>query len=130
MWIRMKKFESISISTMMIARRWGLGNPRCMQPNHLHESIKDTVTSHPTFVIKKFKAKRRCPRQGNSMVLISSWSTPFQTHTNIGIPDFVLIAVLETSRRGPYSLDDMILMGKDAGKELLSRAGPGFFDPR
>lgn len=38
--------------------------------------------------------------------------------------------VLETSRRGPYSLDDMILMGKDAGKELLSRAGPGFFDPR
>lgn len=36
--------------------------------------------------------------------------------------------VLETSRKGPYSLDDMISMGKDAGKELLSRAGPGFFD--
>eukprot|EP00262_Sarcandra_glabra_P003512 TRINITY_DN1424_c0_g2_i1.p1 TRINITY_DN1424_c0_g2~~TRINITY_DN1424_c0_g2_i1.p1 ORF type:complete len:230 (-),score=43.28 TRINITY_DN1424_c0_g2_i1:95-784(-) len=36
--------------------------------------------------------------------------------------------VLETSRRGPYAIDDMILMGKDAGKELLSQAGPGFFD--
>lgn len=36
--------------------------------------------------------------------------------------------VLETSRRGPYAIDDMIAMGKDAGKELLSRAGPGFFD--
>ncbi|GAA0175744.1 deaminase [Lithospermum erythrorhizon] len=36
--------------------------------------------------------------------------------------------VLETSRNGSYSLDDMILMGKDAGKELLSRAGRGFFD--
>ncbi|KAI5665688.1 hypothetical protein M9H77_15541 [Catharanthus roseus] len=36
--------------------------------------------------------------------------------------------VLETSRKGPYSFDDMISMGKDAGKELLSRAGPGFFD--
>ncbi|KAG9136539.1 hypothetical protein Leryth_014383 [Lithospermum erythrorhizon] len=36
--------------------------------------------------------------------------------------------VLETSRKGSYTLDDMILMGKDAGKELLSRAGPGFFD--
>lgn len=39
-----------------------------------------------------------------------------------------LFPVLETSRKGPYSLDDMISMGKDAGKELLSRAGPGFFD--
>lgn len=38
------------------------------------------------------------------------------------------ISVLETSRRGPYAIDDMIAMGKDAGKELLSRAGPGFFD--
>ncbi|CAL1374877.1 unnamed protein product [Linum trigynum] len=36
--------------------------------------------------------------------------------------------VLETSRKGRYALDDMILMGKDAGKELLSRAGPGFFN--
>ncbi|KAJ4757863.1 Porphobilinogen deaminase [Rhynchospora pubera] len=36
--------------------------------------------------------------------------------------------VLETSRTGPYSLDEMVEMGKDAGKELLSRAGPGFFD--
>ncbi|XP_022982636.1 porphobilinogen deaminase, chloroplastic-like [Cucurbita maxima] len=36
--------------------------------------------------------------------------------------------VLETSRRGSYAIDDMIAMGKDAGKELLSRAGPGFFD--
>ena len=35
--------------------------------------------------------------------------------------------VLETSRKGPYSYDDMVLMGKDAGKELISRAGPGFF---
>ncbi|KAF3455936.1 hypothetical protein FNV43_RR00579 [Rhamnella rubrinervis] len=31
--------------------------------------------------------------------------------------------VLETSRKGPYALDDMIKMGKDAGKELLSQAG-------
>ncbi|KAK2635722.1 hypothetical protein Ddye_030514 [Dipteronia dyeriana] len=36
--------------------------------------------------------------------------------------------VLETSRKGPYALQDMILMGKDAGQELLSLAGPGFFD--
>ncbi|KAI6682590.1 hypothetical protein NL676_036471 [Syzygium grande] len=36
--------------------------------------------------------------------------------------------VLETSRKGPYTYEDMVLMGKDAGKELLSRAGPGFFD--
>ncbi|KAF8390920.1 hypothetical protein HHK36_023219 [Tetracentron sinense] len=36
--------------------------------------------------------------------------------------------VLETSRKGPYAFEDMILLGKDAGKELLSRAGPGFFD--
>ncbi|XP_027909703.1 porphobilinogen deaminase, chloroplastic isoform X1 [Vigna unguiculata] len=36
-------------------------------------------------------------------------------------------SVLETSRVGPYVAEDMILMGKDAGEELLSRAGPGFF---
>ncbi|CAK7338003.1 unnamed protein product [Dovyalis caffra] len=36
--------------------------------------------------------------------------------------------VLETSRKGPYAFVDMIAMGKDAGKELLSQAGPGFFD--
>ncbi|KAI9169299.1 hypothetical protein LWI28_010426 [Acer negundo] len=36
--------------------------------------------------------------------------------------------VLETSRKGPYALQDMILMGKDAGQELLSLAGPDFFD--
>ncbi|XP_019421975.1 PREDICTED: porphobilinogen deaminase, chloroplastic-like [Lupinus angustifolius] len=35
--------------------------------------------------------------------------------------------VLETTRVGPYAVEDMIEMGKDAGKELLSRAGPGFF---
>jgi hypothetical protein len=38
------------------------------------------------------------------------------------------ISVLKTSRKGPYAFDDMIAMGKDAGKELLSQAGPGFFD--
>ncbi|KAL2898131.1 Porphobilinogen deaminase chloroplastic [Bienertia sinuspersici] len=32
--------------------------------------------------------------------------------------------VIETSRKGPYAFDDMVLMGKDAGKELLSKAGP------
>ncbi|KAK2978217.1 hypothetical protein RJ640_024250 [Escallonia rubra] len=36
--------------------------------------------------------------------------------------------VLETSRKGPFAFEDMILMGKDAGQELLSRAGSGFFD--
>ncbi|KAL2456372.1 Porphobilinogen deaminase [Abeliophyllum distichum] len=36
--------------------------------------------------------------------------------------------VLETSRKGPYAFEDMIMMGKDAGEELLSQAGPGFFD--
>ncbi|KAG8365230.1 hypothetical protein BUALT_Bualt18G0082700 [Buddleja alternifolia] len=36
--------------------------------------------------------------------------------------------VLETSRKGPYVYDDMIKMGVDAGEELLSRAGPGFFN--
>lgn len=38
------------------------------------------------------------------------------------------LSVLETSRKGPFVLNDMISMGKDAGKELISRAGPGFFD--
>ncbi|KAG6418896.1 hypothetical protein SASPL_121102 [Salvia splendens] len=38
------------------------------------------------------------------------------------------IQVLETSRSGPYAFDDMVKMGKDAGEELLSRAGPNFFD--
>ncbi|KAL7130628.1 hypothetical protein ABFS83_13G147500 [Erythranthe nasuta] len=36
--------------------------------------------------------------------------------------------VLETSRKGPYAYDDMMKMGVDAGEELLSRAGPGFFN--
>ncbi|KAG8500254.1 hypothetical protein CXB51_004470 [Gossypium anomalum] len=36
--------------------------------------------------------------------------------------------VLETSRKGSYHFEDTVSMGKDAGKELLSRAGPGFFD--
>eukprot|EP00262_Sarcandra_glabra_P003510 TRINITY_DN1424_c0_g1_i1.p1 TRINITY_DN1424_c0_g1~~TRINITY_DN1424_c0_g1_i1.p1 ORF type:complete len:374 (-),score=58.21 TRINITY_DN1424_c0_g1_i1:208-1329(-) len=36
--------------------------------------------------------------------------------------------VLETSRRGAFTVDDMILMGKDAGNELLTSAGPGFFN--
>ncbi|XP_075482402.1 porphobilinogen deaminase, chloroplastic-like isoform X2 [Primulina tabacum] len=36
--------------------------------------------------------------------------------------------VLETTRKGPYAFDDMIKMGIDAGEELLSRAGLGFFD--
>ncbi|KAM3302721.1 porphobilinogen deaminase, chloroplastic [Capsicum chacoense] len=35
--------------------------------------------------------------------------------------------VIETSRKGPYTFEDMIRMGEDAGKELLSKAGPGFF---
>ncbi|KZV15616.1 porphobilinogen deaminase, chloroplastic-like [Dorcoceras hygrometricum] len=36
--------------------------------------------------------------------------------------------VLETFRKGPYAFEDMIKMGVDAGEELLSRAGPGFFN--
>ncbi|XP_059284673.1 porphobilinogen deaminase, chloroplastic-like [Lycium ferocissimum] len=35
--------------------------------------------------------------------------------------------VIETSRKGPYTFEDMIRMGEDAGKELLAEAGPGFF---
>ncbi|CAN6247046.1 unnamed protein product [Urochloa humidicola] len=36
--------------------------------------------------------------------------------------------VYETTRSGPYSFDDMVAMGKDAGHELKAKAGPGFFD--
>ncbi|XP_020243843.1 LOW QUALITY PROTEIN: porphobilinogen deaminase, chloroplastic-like [Asparagus officinalis] len=36
--------------------------------------------------------------------------------------------VLETSRKGLYAYDDMVLMGQDAGKEFSQEAGPGFFD--
>ncbi|KAH7447856.1 hypothetical protein KP509_01G124300 [Ceratopteris richardii] len=36
--------------------------------------------------------------------------------------------VLETERKGLYQYDDMVALGKDAGQELLKRAGPGFFD--
>ena len=39
----------------------------------------------------------------------------------------IFVTVLETSRKGPYVFEDMVKMGKDAGQELLSRAGPGFF---
>ncbi|KAF3607119.1 hypothetical protein DY000_02046502 [Brassica cretica] len=35
--------------------------------------------------------------------------------------------VLDTSRKGPYVFEDMVKMGKYAGQELLSRAGPGLF---
>lgn len=36
--------------------------------------------------------------------------------------------VMEIQRKGRYQYDDMVSMGKDAGQELLQRAGPGFFD--
>uniref|UniRef100_A0A0D6R5U8 Porphobilinogen deaminase, chloroplastic n=1 Tax=Araucaria cunninghamii TaxID=56994 RepID=A0A0D6R5U8_ARACU len=36
--------------------------------------------------------------------------------------------VLETSRKGSYVYEDMIAIGVDAGKELLGRAGPSFFN--
>ncbi|XP_057853479.1 porphobilinogen deaminase, chloroplastic [Cryptomeria japonica] len=36
--------------------------------------------------------------------------------------------VLETSRKGPYVYEDMVSMGIDAGKELLEKAGPSFFN--
>ncbi|CAM6129804.1 unnamed protein product [Calypogeia fissa] len=36
--------------------------------------------------------------------------------------------VLETSREGAFSYDDMVALGKDAGEELKKRAGPEFFD--
>jgi len=41
---------------------------------------------------------------------------------------FVQFAVLETSRKGAYTYEDMVSMGVDAGKELKERAGPAFFD--
>ncbi|CAF1920643.1 unnamed protein product [Brassica napus] len=34
--------------------------------------------------------------------------------------------VLDTSRKGPYVFEDMVKMGKDAGQELLSRAGQAY----
>ena len=40
----------------------------------------------------------------------------------------ILVTVYETARSGPYSFDDMVAMGKDAGHELKAKAGPGFFD--
>ena len=36
-------------------------------------------------------------------------------------------AVMETQRKGLYAYDDMVAMGKDAGQELLEKAGPSFF---
>lgn len=36
--------------------------------------------------------------------------------------------VLETSREGAFSYDDMVALGIDAGEELKKRAGPDFFD--
>lgn len=36
--------------------------------------------------------------------------------------------VFETYRKGPYNHDDMVAMGKDAGQELLQKAGPNFFN--
>ena len=36
-------------------------------------------------------------------------------------------AVLETRREGPYEEAAMVAMAIDAGKELIERAGPGFF---
>jgi len=35
--------------------------------------------------------------------------------------------VLETSREGSFEYDDMVALAKDAGQELLQRAGPNFF---
>ena len=40
----------------------------------------------------------------------------------------ILVTVYETARSGPYSFDDMVAMGKDAGHELKAKAGPDFFD--
>lgn len=39
----------------------------------------------------------------------------------------MLFSVLETSRKGPFAYKEMMEIGKDAGQELLKRAGPGFF---
>jgi hydroxymethylbilane synthase len=35
--------------------------------------------------------------------------------------------VLETSREGSFEYDDMVALAKDAGQELLQKAGPNFF---
>ncbi|CAD6247944.1 unnamed protein product [Miscanthus lutarioriparius] len=35
--------------------------------------------------------------------------------------------VYETTKTGPYSFDDMVEMGKDAGHELKAKARPGFY---
>ena len=40
----------------------------------------------------------------------------------------ILVTEYETARSGPYSFDDMVAMGKDAGHELKAKAGPDFFD--
>ncbi|KAK8969202.1 hypothetical protein KSP40_PGU012005 [Platanthera guangdongensis] len=44
----------------------------------------------------------------------------------VASPDGTRVA--ETSRKGNYSLGEMVEMGEDAGRELISKAGPGFFD--
>lgn len=79
MWISTKKSESISITTMMMMTTYNglhesgvLGNPRCMQPNRLHEYQRHCDVSSNICHKKNFKAKRQCPQQRNSTVLISS----------------------------------------------------------
>ena len=47
--------------------------------------------------------------------------------SNIAFIFIPITLVLETSRKGLYAHEDMVMMGKDAGKELLTKAGPGFF---
>ena len=54
-------------------------------------------------------------------------SNPSKRNCSLKLSCDLLFAVLETSRVGPYAVEDMIEMSKDAGKELLSRAGPNFF---
>ncbi|XP_013613916.1 PREDICTED: porphobilinogen deaminase, chloroplastic-like [Brassica oleracea var. oleracea] len=44
-----------------------------------------------------------------------------------GTQDMKAFLILDTSRKGPYVFEDMVKMGKYAGQELLSRAGPGLF---
>jgi ATP-dependent Clp protease ATP-binding subunit ClpX len=44
---------------------------------------------------------------------------------NISICPDCMQKTFDTMNSGPY--EDMMKMGKDAGEELLSRAGPGFF---
>jgi hypothetical protein len=41
--------------------------------------------------------------------------------------EICVVSVLETSRKGSFSYDDMIALAEDAGQELISRAGPDFF---